>query len=194
MSISIVDTVAWLTVRFTKFFGSGVIIATAFIHLLAPAWDSLTSACLVQTYPTFGEYPWAAAIALMAVYFIFFAETAAYRAGTARLAKLGISTGQFRPHKKLDRRADKTAHHGDNNDHPTHTHTHADAEAAVEHHHDHDHAHSPNSASGSGSFGDEKALQLDDKSATDVHVVSESDVAKQIVGVAVLEFGVILHS
>lgn len=77
--------------RFTKFFGSGVIIATAFIHLLAPAWDALGSECLILEFPVFGIYPWAPAIALIAVYFIFFAETAAYRAGTARLAKLGIS-------------------------------------------------------------------------------------------------------
>lgn len=32
--------------RFAKYFGSGVIIATAFIHLLAPAWEELTSECL----------------------------------------------------------------------------------------------------------------------------------------------------
>jgi zinc transporter 1/2/3 len=32
--------------RFAKYFGSGVIIATAFIHLLSPAIDELTSPCL----------------------------------------------------------------------------------------------------------------------------------------------------
>ena len=31
---------------FAKYFGSGVIIATAFIHLLAPAYSELTSPCL----------------------------------------------------------------------------------------------------------------------------------------------------
>jgi hypothetical protein len=36
--------------RFAKFFGSGVIIATAFIHLLAPAWGELTSPCLTGTW------------------------------------------------------------------------------------------------------------------------------------------------
>lgn len=38
-----------------------------------------------------GDYDWAPAIAMMAVYFIFFAEIAAYRAGTARLEKLGMA-------------------------------------------------------------------------------------------------------
>jgi zinc transporter 1/2/3 len=77
--------------RFAKFFGSGVIIATAFIHLLAPAWDELTSDCLVQVHPVMGEYDWAPAIALMAVYFIFFAEVVAYRVGRAKLEKLGMA-------------------------------------------------------------------------------------------------------
>lgn len=32
--------------EFAKYFGSGVIIATAFIHLLAPAFGNLSSPCL----------------------------------------------------------------------------------------------------------------------------------------------------
>lgn len=32
--------------RFAKYFGSGVIIATAFIHLLSPALEELGSPCL----------------------------------------------------------------------------------------------------------------------------------------------------
>ena len=33
----------------TKYFGSGVILATAFVHLLAPAFAALTASCLSET-------------------------------------------------------------------------------------------------------------------------------------------------
>lgn len=54
-----------------KYFGSGVIVATAFIHLLEPASDSLGEECLGGT---FVEYPWAFGIALMALFAMFFIE------------------------------------------------------------------------------------------------------------------------
>jgi zinc transporter 1/2/3 len=74
--------------RFAKYFGSGVIIATAFIHLLAPAFEELSSECLSGAW---NDYDWAPAIAMAAVYGIFFAEVAAYRIGTKKLAKLGVN-------------------------------------------------------------------------------------------------------
>ncbi|CCF56869.1 hypothetical protein KAFR_0B05730 [Kazachstania africana CBS 2517] len=54
-----------------KFFGSGVIVATAFIHLLEPASDALTNDCLGGT---FADYPWAFGICLMSLFFLFFSE------------------------------------------------------------------------------------------------------------------------
>ena len=54
-----------------KFFGSGVIVATAFIHLLEPANDALTNECLGGT---FAEYPWAFGISLMMLFVLFFTE------------------------------------------------------------------------------------------------------------------------
>jgi zinc transporter 1/2/3 len=77
--------------RFAKYFGSGVIIATAFIHLLAPAFEALGSECLSGAWT---DYSWAPAIAMAAVYAIFFAEVAAYRIGTKKLAKLGVNYSQ----------------------------------------------------------------------------------------------------
>ncbi|ODQ76897.1 hypothetical protein BABINDRAFT_117858 [Babjeviella inositovora NRRL Y-12698] len=59
-----------------KFFGSGVIIATAFIHLLAHAQASFSHGCLGGT---FLEYPWAFAIAMMTLFVLFFAELMVYR-------------------------------------------------------------------------------------------------------------------
>lgn len=54
-----------------KYFGSGVIVATAFIHLLEPASDALGEECLGGT---FVEYPWAFGIALMSLFAMFFIE------------------------------------------------------------------------------------------------------------------------
>ncbi|KAH8927676.1 Zinc/iron permease [Atractiella rhizophila] len=65
---------------FAKYFGSGVIIATAFIHLLDPAFEALGSPCLTGTWQ---EYPWAAALSMAAVFGIFIFELLAFRLGHA---------------------------------------------------------------------------------------------------------------
>ncbi|KAI9739667.1 MAG: hypothetical protein M1834_006385 [Cirrosporium novae-zelandiae] len=54
-----------------KYFGSGVIIATAFIHLLAPANEALTDDCLTGPIT---EYSWVEGIVLMTVMIQFFVE------------------------------------------------------------------------------------------------------------------------
>jgi zinc transporter 1/2/3 len=59
-----------------KYFGSGVIIATAFIHLLTPATQALQSPCLEGPIT---DYAWAEGIALMTVFVMFFIELMAAR-------------------------------------------------------------------------------------------------------------------
>jgi len=59
-----------------KYFGSGVILATAFIHLLSPANEALNDPCLADLLP---EYDWAQGIALMTVVVMFFIELMAAR-------------------------------------------------------------------------------------------------------------------
>ncbi|ELR05684.1 hypothetical protein VC83_05693 [Pseudogymnoascus destructans] len=54
-----------------KYFGSGVIIATAFIHLLAPAHDALTNECLTGPIT---KYSWVEGIVLMTIFVMFFVE------------------------------------------------------------------------------------------------------------------------
>lgn len=54
-----------------KYFGSGVIIATAFIHLLAPAEDALKNPCLTGPIT---EYSWVEGIILMTIVVLFFVE------------------------------------------------------------------------------------------------------------------------
>lgn len=61
-----------------KYFGSGVIIATAFIHLLAPANEALGSPCFPED-AAIASYPWPEGIALMTIFFMFFIELLASR-------------------------------------------------------------------------------------------------------------------
>ncbi|KAI0690327.1 Zinc/iron permease [Cytidiella melzeri] len=77
-----------------KYFGSGVIIATAFIHLLDPAIDALSSPCLS---PAWAEYPYALGLALISIFLIFMIELIAMRWGTAKLAALGIAQDPHAP-------------------------------------------------------------------------------------------------
>ncbi|RSH85381.1 high-affinity Zn(2+) transporter zrt1 [Saitozyma podzolica] len=147
--------------EFAKFFGSGVIIATAFIHLLSPAWAELTSPCLSGTWT---EYDWAPAIAMIAVYGIFFAEVAAYRLGTKRLERLGVAY---------------SAHNGDE----------ADAHA-------HSHQHDP--PLDVDTSGPETEHHVHPSVSVHPRITERSQRAGRSGGggaaVAVLEFGVVLHS
>lgn len=61
-----------------KYFGSGVIIATAFIHLLAPANEALSSPCFPED-SAIASYPWPEGIALMTIFTMFFIELLASR-------------------------------------------------------------------------------------------------------------------
>ncbi|EGC48661.1 membrane zinc transporter [Histoplasma capsulatum var. duboisii H88] len=54
-----------------KYFGSGVIVATAFIHLLAPAHEALTNRCLTGPLTA---YPWVEGIMLITIIVLFFTE------------------------------------------------------------------------------------------------------------------------
>ncbi|WWC59370.1 uncharacterized protein I303_101922 [Kwoniella dejecticola CBS 10117] len=178
--------------EFAKFFGSGVIIATAFIHLLAPAWDELTSECLTGAWT---DYDWAPAIAMAAVYGIFFAEVAAYRIGTKRLERLGV---------------DYSSHAHDDTDAHAHDHNRSaplnvDTSLPASQHHVHPsasniHAHSDETTAGAPiTSASEKQLRKSDiESDYDNDTVNpaptQSEASAQLVAVAVLEFGVVLHS
>ncbi|KAJ6785380.1 hypothetical protein PWT90_10219 [Aphanocladium album] len=54
-----------------KYVGTGVIIATAWMHLLDPAIDNFSDKCVAARVP---EYPWALAIGLMTVMTMFLVE------------------------------------------------------------------------------------------------------------------------
>ncbi|KAJ8515882.1 hypothetical protein ONZ45_g6734 [Pleurotus djamor] len=140
---------------FAKYFGSGVIIATAFIHLLAPGLEALGSECLAEAW---GDYPYALALCLLSIFFIFIVELIAFRWGTAKLAKLGR-------------------------------------------HHD-PHGHAVGSVAAHGPEGElaEKPKPDSGEDVESAHSQSlhkhsfHDDTFAQIIGIAILEFGVILHS
>ncbi|KAL1838268.1 hypothetical protein VTK73DRAFT_4409 [Phialemonium thermophilum] len=56
---------------FARYFGAGVIIATAFIHLLDPAYDEIGPASCVGMTGGWAEYTWPPCIALVSVMIIF---------------------------------------------------------------------------------------------------------------------------
>ncbi|RLV95985.1 Zinc-regulated transporter 2 [Spathaspora sp. JA1] len=74
-----------------KYFGSGVIVATAFIHLLEPASDALSDPCLTGVIT---EYPWAFGICLMTLFVLFFFELCAYQLIDRKLDSLGHESNQ----------------------------------------------------------------------------------------------------
>ncbi|KAK0239072.1 ZIP-like iron-zinc transporter [Armillaria nabsnona] len=163
---------------FAKYFGSGVIIATAFIHLLSPALDALSSDCLAdgwQVYvnlPIFSfslhvltvapHQPYALALCMLSIFSIFIVELIAFRWGTKKLAEIGMR-------------------------HDAHGHE-AGGHAA--------HGPEGNLAYQTEGNVDESKLKISD-SKLDVedqqHRVLDSAMT-QIIGVAILEFGVTLHS
>jgi solute carrier family 39 (zinc transporter), member 1/2/3 len=61
-----------------KYFGSGVIVATAFIHLLGPAEEALKNPCLTGPIT---EYSWVEGIILMTIFVLFFVELMVMRYG-----------------------------------------------------------------------------------------------------------------
>lgn len=62
---------------FARYFGTGVIVATAFIHLLDPAYSSIGPNTCVGSSGHWGDYSWCAAIFLTSVVIIFLMDLAA---------------------------------------------------------------------------------------------------------------------
>ena len=139
---------------FCKYFGSGVIIATAFIHLLTPGAEELGSECLNET---FQSYPFAFAFSMIAVFATFIVELVAFRVGASYAQKLA-----YDPHMGGHHHA---AEHGN--------HAVADIQEG-------------NLSSTDGDKDDVEAGPENEKEGL-------SAAASEILGVAILEFGVIFR-
>ncbi|KAF2654135.1 low-affinity zinc ion transporter-like protein [Lophiostoma macrostomum CBS 122681] len=161
-----------------KYFGSGVIVATAFIHLLAPANEALGNPCLEGVIT---KYPWPEGIALMTIFVMFFLELM-----TMRYASFGEEDG-----------------HGHSHSHsPTVAHTSAGDSISLEgrnkyadipeggdnqHHH---HTPGDDHLGHSRDHRDNAALGSDWEQRG---IVPET-YAAQLTAIFILEFGVIFHS
>ena len=162
-----------------KYFGSGVIIATAFIHLLSPANDALRNPCLSGAIT---EYDWVEGIALMTIFAIFFTELMAMRYATfghdhtnadADEESLAKRSNPPRP------RARNQSTHTPGDDHLSHSRTHTD-----------------NDDSASVKNGLPPSTVTNEAATFEVpHAPHEvEDYAAQMTAIFILEFGVIFHS
>ena len=178
-----------LTHATRRYFGSGVITATALIHLLEPAADDelgpantiALGGCIDNAW---SDYPYAFGICLVSLFLTFVGEMVAFRIGTARLAKLGIDMTE----------ANGTDGHG------SHPGAHAGHFARVE-------AADDVETNGAANAGAPAAIkkhnnievsekEIDDDETDDRYrdASLNAPAAAQILGVAILEFGVVLHS
>ncbi|KAL7416494.1 Zinc/iron permease [Mrakia frigida] len=123
--------------EFAKFFGSGIIIATAFIHLLAPAFETLGSECLTGAW---GDYPWAPAIAMISIFLLFFVEFFSFRWGTAKLEAAGFA-GAYDQHGH-NHEGNHAGHGPEPISHPS-TSTQGEHHHHLTHSHSHTHSHPP---------------------------------------------------
>jgi len=174
-----------------KYFGSGVIIATAFIHLLAPAADALTSECLTGPIT---EYDFAEGIALITIFILFFIELM-----TMRYANFGHDHNKDHSHATSNDADHANEHHNgvphahnpvtvDGDEENTKTGESKRASDATEHTHSH-------------------APREDHLGHSRTHIPNESitpdqlerglipeSYAAQMTAIFILEFGVVFHS
>lgn len=205
-----------------KFFGSGVIIATAFIHLLQPANENLSDDCL--GYP-FDVYPLAFGIALIVLMVMFFLELIAYRWIEAKLSNQSLDSNEPHTHSHFgdtsmyvhneaeqhnngyihtgpdeeeidydDDSRDESEEDGISNSGMPHSHS----------HHHHPLVHDKLEEITDNAVSNDKTLEKKDsyledaqdieKQFTDSDSDSDSVYAAQILNVFVLEFGIVFHS
>lgn len=162
---------------FAKYFGSGVIIATAFIHLLSPAAsdEELGSPCLNSN---FQNYPFAFAFAMIAMFAVFAVEVLAYRIGSEYAQKLAYDPHAGGHHHAME--------HGGN---PNHTHD--QPSNSVVKSVSSDDIENPAAIQAGGSAAEAKIVSDSDSAATTLALSTQ---ASEILGVMILEFGVVFHS
>lgn len=164
-----------------KYFGSGVIVATAFIHLLAPAHEALTNECLTGPIT---EYSWVEGIVMMTIFVLFFVELMVMR------------YARFEDHNHSHEHAESQS----NGQHAEHEHelsserhdtmvsnkATSTASEALDRRRSRS-AHVP----GEDHLGHQREHQ-DNEEDTSSH--SAEDYAAQMTAIFILEFGIIFHS
>ncbi|KAK2747368.1 hypothetical protein FQN55_005117 [Onygenales sp. PD_40] len=175
-----------------KYFGSGVIVATAFIHLLAPAEEALKNPCLTGVIV---EYPWVEGIMLMTIVLLFFIELMVMRFahfGSEEIAKELESGTIYYDH-------DHDHDHGHSHGLVQTPDTKSDSAPSIqsnpkshlpgEDHLGHTRDHHPASASNTTS---EKTASANPH--LNHHHSLVEDYSAQLTSIFILEFGIIFHS
>ncbi|KIW37056.1 uncharacterized protein PV06_10685 [Exophiala oligosperma] len=153
-----------------KFFGSGVIVATAFIHLLAPAEDALRNQCLTGPIK---DYTWVEGIVLMTIFVLFFVELMVMRYGNFGSPH---SHDHGHGHSDTDTELTTASREASYKDHPA-----ANAPPAPIH----------NTVLGEDHLGHSRE-HTDIEEASDPS--SLEDYKTQMTAIFILEFGIIFHS
>lgn len=156
---------------FARYFGAGVIIATAFIHLLDPAYDEIGPASCVGLTGGWAEYTWPPALALSSAMIIFLLDFVADYYVTVRYGTKDVDVQD----------AITTAPQGNHDNQHLHSANGNGVDKAQD---------STGKASSKVSFDDIeelKHLESDSNEAT-------SSFMSQIAAFLILEFGVLFHS
>ncbi|KAJ8100847.1 Zinc/iron permease [Lipomyces tetrasporus] len=158
---------------FARYFGAGVIVATAFIHLLDPAYSEIGPQTCVGMTKGWDSYSWPPAIALLSVMIIFLLDFAAERYVEV---KYGIAhTDVDVEHRVVEQRQEGPA------DGESKPHQHSDLGAQ-------------------GETFPSAQVQSDKKIETEIEIESLKEridnhlFREQIAAFLILEFGVIVHS
>ncbi|CCH44363.1 putative zinc transporter 8 [Wickerhamomyces ciferrii] len=157
-----------------KFFGSGVIVATGFIHLLEPASDALGNECLGGVL---GEYPWAFGICLMSLFALFLSEIIAHHFVAKAAGSAGVQSHSHfgNPHKEVDVESKDESYDDVKNQSQQTTKTASHVPGA--NHFSHDSEHQDPEIAGTLAANKDHEQYLN-----------------QVLSVFVLEFGIIFHS
>lgn len=150
---------------FAKQFGTGVIVATAFVHLLDPAYGEIGPNTCVGMTGNWAIYSWVPAIILATVFFIFILDlfSAVYVE-----RKYGVTENHNHSLEGIVASSEEPHVHEESG-----------------HVHDHDHTH--NSVS-----SDKAAYDYDSSDNDSLNV--EKSFESQIAAFLILEFGVVFHS
>jgi solute carrier family 39 (zinc transporter), member 1/2/3 len=182
--------VKWLKIPlyvylFARYFGAGVIIATAFIHLLDPAYAEIGPQTCVGMTGGWATYSWPPAIALTSVMLIFLLDFGAERYVEI---KYGFAHSQVDAEDVVTNQP-KTENQDNNR-----------PERAPSHSHQHLHSGDQDDEIGRQTVQADSERYTDDKkfakeSDTEIsQAAAEHAFREQIAGFLILEFGVIVHS
>ncbi|KAI7089283.1 ZIP zinc/iron transport family [Hortaea werneckii] len=169
---------------FARYFGSGVIIATAFIHLLQPSYEEIGSNTCVGMTGGWAGYAWPPAIAMASAMFVFLLDFAAERYVEKKYGFMHGATGGERAGGIKKASADagmlsyQMAHR---------------PSGLADHHQSHQFLHSADQ----DGTGPESKKHDDIETAsitTEKEQAAETSFKQQIAAFLILEFGVIFHS